>query len=133
MMDNLAKSEFVISRILQKLAENGIQSSLFSFDNFDFEDDSFAPFFNQAVKWLEAEGVIRMDGFSENFNGHSRLINPTLTSYGFEVLGKTLELEGTPTKLASAVKTVSEEGKNYSQIGDFFGGLLGGFTKSMGS
>lgn len=35
--------------------------------------------------------------------------------------------------VGQAVKEVAEGGKNYAGIGDFFGGVLGGFTKSMGS
>ncbi len=131
-MDNLQKSEKVISLILERLIETGIQDYRLSNDSFDLSED-LRPFFTQCFKWLVAEGIVRADNTSEMMGGSILIFNPAITSYGFQVLGQTMELAGTDMKLATAVQEVSREDRSYSQVGDFFGGLLGGFTKSLGS
>nr|MCU0905598.1 hypothetical protein [Tabrizicola sp.] len=85
--------------------------------------------FECAIEWLEAEGIIR---FGKPYMGGrlTELIRDTvLTGKGHALLSQQFK---SGLKLREAVRQVSS-GKGYSSIGDFVGGLLGGFTKSIGS
>ncbi|MCE8509263.1 hypothetical protein KBY28_12495 [Ruegeria pomeroyi] len=133
-MDDIQKSELVISRILSLLMEWGIQECELRFSELQL-DEEFAPFFFPCVEWLIDEGVIRASGIDKFLEGNAAGIvrRPVLTSFGMKILGRSVELEEGSISLSKAVREVSEQGRSFSQIGDFFGGLLGGFTKSMGS
>ncbi|MCW1949833.1 MAG: hypothetical protein KIH44_000495 [Octadecabacter sp.] len=130
-MDELQKSELVISKIVTLVSGWGIQSTRLEFEELELED-SFAPFFIPCVEWLEAEGVLRTKNILEYSNGGC-VVRPVLTSYGMRILGTEISLDGEKTKLATAAAKVSSGEKSYSQFGDFVGGILGGFTKSIGS
>ena len=132
-MDNTHKSELIVARILSVISDNGLQDFSLGFEDFKL-DDGFEPFFDTCVKWLADEGIIR---FSELIpdcdDGPWTVSNPVLTSYGYSLLNKPLLGGKDGETVGTAVKTASEKGTSYAGIGDFIGGLLGGFTKSMGS
>lgn len=130
-MDNLQKSEMVIARILAHLAENGLQPS--SLDNGTLDlNDELLPFFSTSYEWLESEGIVRSSNIAKTLNGTMYITNPVVTAYGFQLLAQGVTLGGEEKSLGKAVKEVSS-GRSYSQLGDLVGGILGGFTKSIGS
>ncbi|WP_156362966.1 hypothetical protein [Rubellimicrobium mesophilum] len=132
-LTNLQKSEIVIASILQVLIETGIQWSGLKFDDLAL-DEEFRPFFDDCGQWLIDEGVIRCAEYVKPLDrGHSLLIRPVITSKGFALLGQSFTGTDGNMKLSAAVTQVAKDQRNLSQIGDFFGGLLGGFTKSIGS
>lgn len=131
-MDDIQKSELVISRILSLLMKWGIQECDLKFAELNL-DDEYAPFFFPCIEWLVDEGVIRVAEINRYTDGTGKVVRPVLTSFGMVILGRSVELEGGSISLSKAVREVSEQGRSFSQIGGFFGGLLGGFTKSMGS
>lgn len=133
-MNNLQRSEIVIAKILDHLSELGLQEQLLSFSDLELEDD-FGEFFFPCIEWLAAEGVIRHDGIGRLLGGRAlgHVQNPVLTSFGFKALGTTIAIGERSETLAGAVKKVSTDKQSFAQIGDFLGGLLGGFTKSIGS
>ncbi len=131
-MDNTEKSELVIARLLTMIADNGLQGSEIGFDDLELEED-FQPYFDVSVRWLIDEGVIRVSELAELMGGTAILLNPVVTSYGYSCLNQRLLIKGKDMTVGGAVQEVSKQGTSYSGFGDFLGGLLGGFTKSMGS
>lgn len=132
-LNNLEKSEVVIARILEKLLEQGIRDvGLFGFTDLDM-DQTNEPFFGGCIKWLIGEGIIKVEDVSELINGDIHVVNPVLTSNGFALLGRTVSIGRQIVAVADVVRAKSQGSTSYSGLGDFLGGLLGGFTKSIGS
>ena len=132
MASNLEKSEVVIARILKLLMDRGLQDSMMTFGSLELSDD-YEPFFKTSFVWLMHEGFIRATSNSEFVNSAFHGYGPVLTAKGFAMLGNKLELNGEQITIASAVEETSKSGVSASGLGDFFGGLLGGFTKSISS
>ena len=130
-MDNLQKSEAVIARILAHLAENGLQETQLNLNSLELDDD-LLPFFLTCYRWLEAEGIVRSESLQVLMRGTFIIQNPVITAKGFQLLAQGVNLGGEEKSLGTAVKEVSS-GRSYSSFGDFFGGLLGGFTRSISS
>jgi len=134
-MTEIEKSEVVIAKILTLLMEWGIQECDLRFEELELDPKEYGSFFFSCVHWLENEGLIRtsrIDCFMDA--AHAGVVNrPVLTSYGFYILGTKVKIGDHEATLSETVKEVSSSAGNYSNIGDFFGGLLGGFTKSVGS
>lgn len=132
--DDMGRSELVISKILALLMEWGIQQSDLQFAELDLGPE-YAPFFFACVEWLEMEGVIRV-GKYDRFMGdiaNGVVSHPVLTSYGMRLLGMGLSIGGgEEQKLADTVKEVSSGHASYAKAGNFAGGVLGAFIKSMG-
>lgn len=131
-MENIEKSEIVIAGILNKALEFGLQQNDLRFEELELSNE-FAPYFATCVDWLIAEGLIRVGNHQKVLSGMSFVLNISLTSYGFAVLGRKLTIGGEEMEIGQAVKKVASSGSGYSGAGDFFGGLLGGFTKSISS
>ena len=131
-MDDLQKSELVISKILSLVISWGIQSSDLKFEELEL-DQSYKTFFIPCVRWLCDEGVLRALKIHTLAGGGGIITNPVLTSYDMNLMGETIQLGNEAEKMATAVGKVSSGERSYSQTGDFLGGLLGGFTKSLGS
>ncbi len=131
-MDNLQKSEAVIARILTHLAETGLKKSDLDVDRLGL-DGELQPLFEDCTTWLADERIIRIGqtvaGTEPDEIG---FLNCTITAYGFRLLAQGITLDGQKTSMGAAVKEVSS-GRSYSSLGDFFGGLLAGFTKSISS
>ena len=131
-MDNSEKSARVIVAILNHLLEVGLQ------DNHPHKASLDLPvglshFFPSCFKWLKAEGIVRAERTVESLKGDISAVNPQLTSRGYAILGKELTIDNKNTTVAEEVKKAAADGASASAIGDFFGGALGGFIKSMGS
>lgn len=130
--DNIQRSEAVIAGILNALMERGLSHGNFSFNDLDV-DDSLGNLFIPCIEWLTDEGIIRVGKIQKIMSGGGIVLNPVLTSLGFSMLDRKILLGDDEQRLGEAVKKVSSGERSYSQFGDFFGGLLGGFTKSIGS
>ena len=133
-MDNLQRSELVIAKILTLLLEWGITSCQLEFEELELDQD-FCNCFYPCIEWLADEGVIRYSDIQRTLGSRcsGSVTNPVLTSFGFKVLGKDIELNGEKTTIAAAVQEVKSGNRDYSVVGDLLGGILGGFTKSIGS
>ena len=131
-VENMEKSERVVAAILSQLMVWGIQDCELVFEELQLPKE-YEPFFFQCLRWLEAEGIIRTSNITQFSDRSCKAINPVLTSFGIKALNQSIKLVEGETKLADAVNQVSGGQKPYSNLGDFIGGLLGGFTKSIGS
>jgi hypothetical protein len=131
-LDDLQKSELVISKILSLVISWGIQSSDLKFEELEL-DQSYKTFFIPCVRWLCDEGIIRSGKIYEFGADEGIVMQPVLTSFGMRVMGSDIQLGQSTEKIATAVDRVSSGERSYSQVGDFFGGILGGLTKSLGS
>ncbi|WP_457648297.1 hypothetical protein [Profundibacter sp.] len=132
-MNNMEKSELVVTKILSRLMDNGFTRTVLSFQDLDLTDD-YKEFFDLSVEWLLDEMIIRAANFEKVNNGSGSLVNPVLTAYGLSLLRQPSPVSGDEGEtMGTAIKNASEKGTSYAGIGDFFGGLLGGFTKSIGS
>ena len=133
-MENAEKSQLVMARILDKAMEMGIQEWMLGFDDLKLEDD-YANFFYPCLKWLENEGLVRVEGYHRTMGGpaNGSVRNVHITAFGQSVLRQEVNITGEREMLSETVKGVSKEPASYSQFGDFLGSLLGGFTKSLGS
>lgn len=137
-MDNLQKSERVIAKVLEALLEQGIQYQTY----LEFQElhlpEEMEPFFQGCCLWLLDEGIVRCTNIQQVLQGMP-MVNPVITAYGFKILGQRFldgsddEAAATSTDVAHVVREVASGERSYSGLGDFLGGLLGGFTKSMGS
>lgn len=131
-LDNLQKSELVISKILEHLLQTGIQDGVaLPFQELGFEED-IEPFFVGCCRWLLDEGIVRCTNEHQVTQG-APMVNPVITAKGFALLGQPFVQGDDGSRVGDAVKEVASGNRNYAGFGDFFGGLLGGFTKSMGS
>ena len=131
-LSNLEKSEIVISKILQDLVETGLQyGTALEFDELNLSDD-YEPFFVGCCLWLLNEGIVRCTNEHQVISG-APMVNPVITAKGFTLLGQPFAKGEDGNRVGDAVKEVASGNRNYAGIGDFFGGLLGGFTKSIGS
>ncbi|OZA06982.1 MAG: hypothetical protein B7Y02_14630, partial [Rhodobacterales bacterium 17-64-5] len=83
--------------------------------------------FADMVKWLQDEGVVRdQDSYSDGLGGV--VFDLVLTSRGFWLLEQ--KFTGDLT-LGSAISKVAKNEPMTAGLGDFVGGILGGFTKSI--
>ncbi len=133
-MDNIQKSELVIAKILALLMEWGVQKSELTFEELEI-DESHANFYFPCINWLVAEHVIRVGSIKQfkNSAASGSVYDLVLTSHGMRTLGLQISFDNKDITMAEAIKNVKSGDKYYSQVGDFFGGLLGGFSKSVGS
>jgi hypothetical protein len=60
-----------------------------------------------------------------------RLVNPVLSAKGFALLDSSFELAKETMKVGDAVKQVSTGNSSFAKAGNFSGGLLASFIKSM--
>lgn len=131
-MNKREQSGVLISRLLTRLADNGVVGEeLSTYDLFDHppsNDD--VRLYVDTILWLEAEGVIRTDGGSQGGRSNELVYEIVLTSFGFSLLEKKLDGD---LSLGSAAKKVASGGPNLAGFGDLVGGILGGFTKSVSS
>ncbi|AHD10873.1 hypothetical protein PhaeoP75_03182 [Phaeobacter gallaeciensis] len=105
------------------------------FDELELDPEEFGGFFFPCVDWLVSEGVIRVQDIRRyTDSNHSGFPDrPVLTSYGFQLLEQKISVGADAERLANRVKEVSSNGVGYANVGDLIGGILGGFTKSIGS
>jgi hypothetical protein len=131
-LDNLQKSELVISKILEHLLQTGLQAGVaLNFQNLNLDED-FEPFFVGCCRWLLEEEIVRCTNAHQVVRA-APMVNPVITAKGFALLGQPFVQGDDGSRVGDAVKEVASGNRNYAGFGDFFGGLLGGFTKSMGS
>lgn len=130
---NLQKSELVISKILQHLLDMGLQQgAALQFQNIGLSDE-YETFFNGCCQWLLDEGIVRCTNIHQPLSGSLSMASPMITSRGFALLDQPFAGTRGETRVGQAVKDVAEGQKNFAGIGDLIGGILGGFTKSMGN
>jgi hypothetical protein len=130
---NLQKSEFIISKILEVLINLGLQQgSSLSFADLSLPKED-GPIFNGCCTWLLEEGIIRCSNAAQAMGGDVTLFSPMITAKGFSLLNQSFILGDNRMQVGKAVREVAGGNTNFAGLGDFFGGLLGGFTKSMGS
>lgn len=132
-MDHLQHSETVIARILSLLMEWGIQEAQLEFTQLKLSDE-YRPYFFSCFKWLASEGVIRYSEISREKGNVAAgaVFQPVLTSYGLSILGQNIRLGDEETQLSEAVENVSSGHASYAKAGNFTGGLLASFIKSLG-
>ncbi|MBD0866210.1 MAG: hypothetical protein GDA36_11780 [Rhodobacteraceae bacterium] len=127
---NLQKSERVISKILDHLMSLGLQQGTqLKFKDLDLPND-YKPIYNGCCLWLIEEGIVRSSK-SQPLGGNLRMLSPMITSRGFALLDQSFTVGKDKMRVGQAVKEVADGQRNYAGIGDFVGGLLGSFTKSM--
>lgn len=132
-MNDVERSDVVIAPIIEILSKKGSQDGdLMEFEQLNLENE-FQPFFLRCIVWLGDQGLIRFDEISRTMGGGGWVHAPVLTSYGFSTINRQITLGGEDLPMKDAISHVSKSGGNYASAGDFFGGFLGGFTKSMGS
>jgi hypothetical protein len=130
--DNMEKSERMVAAILSELVHRGFQHGTLQFQELGLSDD-YAPFFAQSLRWLEGEGLIRAAEIKVLLDGSAIALNPAITSYGMSVLGAELKVgDGEIQKLAATVEKVRSGEAQYARAGNFAGGLLAAFVKSIG-
>ncbi len=129
-MNQRQKSEVIIAKILNHLSENGTTKCTIEIPTIDPNNEISIEKkeFLDTLDWLEDEGIIRIGKGWLGLVGASDCV---LTSHGFNVLGRPLGATGT---VGSVAKEIDEKnGIGLSSAGDFLGGLIGGFTKSISS
>ena len=100
-------------------------------NDFDLEISELE-FAESCMLWLSNEGLIRWTNTAHTLNDLV-WIDPVLSARGFAFLGTQFDFDGKQVSLAEAVIAGEKVNGNLAVIGDFLGGALGGFTKSLGS
>lgn len=131
-MNNIQKSELVIAKILGLLMEWGLTASELEFSELELNQD-FEPFFDTCIEWLISEGIIRVQKMQKLLEGPAYISGPTLTAYGFQLMGKTIVIGEKSTTVGDAVQKAAKESSYYTGIADFGGGFVGGLLKSLGN
>ncbi|WP_156801069.1 hypothetical protein [Oceaniovalibus guishaninsula] len=127
---SLKISERLVAAIVNILAERGVRRSSLSYKELGLEPEEIdGPLFLDAMIWLSDEGIIRSSA-KTRFDMDGNAYYFTLTAYGYRLLGQ--KFQGA-LNLGQAVRETAETGRSFAGIGDFVGGLLGGFTKSISS
>jgi hypothetical protein len=130
-MSKRDESAVMVAKLVNQLAENGVAKTEVASRDFlpDGASQGQIQTFTDTVKWLEHEGVVRDgDSYSDGLGGV--VFDLALTSRGFWLLEQ--KLSGDLT-LGRAVASISKNEPIPTGLGDFFGGLLGAFTKSYTS
>ena len=127
--ENLRKSEIVVAKILSILLETGFQPSDLGVEKLKLEE-GFEKFFELSVIWLMEEKIIR-GNFIRTMDRMGRLTEPMITAHGFELLGQNIVGSADKKSNREVISQIASSPSSYSGIGDFIGGLLGGFTKSV--
>lgn len=132
-MSKREKTEIIVAKILSRLAENGTSKCTVDVPYIDPENtleiDKKA--FLDALDWLESEGLIRCGRGWLGLVGRDDCV---LTSYGFAVLGQPFGKGKEPATVEEeAARIDRSNGLDGGKVGDFLGGLIGGFTKSISS
>ena len=130
-LTNLERSERVVSAIVAFLMEQGFKDGSLSFDSLNL-DDEHRSFFDTSVRWLLDEGIIRAVNHIEVIKGTSELDRPVLTSKGFLLLNQRVDFMEGAERVGEVVKKTALNEGSYSKLGSLIGGVLGGFTKSIG-
>ena len=132
-MTNVRKSELVISKILFLLMDRGIMEWHLQFEDLELSDDD-GGFFFPCIDWLVSENVIRIREVRRYLGGPTNglIVDPSLTSYGFAVLGEASPVGDGGDQLSDTVKEISSGYGNYTKAGNFTGGVLASFIKSFG-
>ena len=142
-MNAMDRSNHVLAKILNQALEKGISHWSLTFDDLEL-DDTYITHFFPCIEWLEAEGLIRVGSYqraqailnrttgvaSASFGSAE---NISLTARGMSVLGQKIEVSGEQMTISETARNVSAGRVNYNKIGDAIGGIIGGFTKSIGS
>lgn len=130
-MEALEKNALVISAILGKLLEIGINSELLDDTEFVSEKEHL-PFVQPCMEWLANEGLVVWKNTAHSSSSASWL-GPTLTSRGIAIMGARLEVEGKSVTVAEYVSNPPNSSGNLAAIGEFLGSALGGFAKTISS
>jgi len=112
--------------------EFGCQSSAFEFSEIELSSD-FSAYRVVCCDWLIDDGIVRASQHAKYANGTSKLLNPVLSAYGISLLSTNLGPVEDPKSLGDAAGEVSKTQRSYSELGDMFGGVLGGMIKFLGS
>ncbi|WP_090732807.1 hypothetical protein [Paracoccus homiensis] len=133
--ESLARSEEMVARIVAHLAPYGVQRTTFGSKELGYESGNETRLlFIDAMNWLQNEGVVFSSEKIKFMNGTSEgevyALRFVLTSKGYKLLSSRFNGDLT---LGQAITKVNASGEGYANLGDLVGGLLGGFTKSMGS
>ncbi|MFN3170288.1 MAG: hypothetical protein ACE37E_06310 [Hyphomicrobiales bacterium] len=132
-MTDLELSEKVVAEVLVRLFERGLLGL-----DIHAPSDVTGTQIDEAhllslMLWLEREGLVAFDfaDASSNDGRKARYLQTVLTSKGFAALGYQFG-EADSLTLGQAAKQVAAGEGSFIRAGSFVGGLLGGFTKSIG-
>ena len=129
---SIIESEILVAKIVKCLAQNGVRSvELQTTDFFPTADQLSIDDFMETIRWLRQEGIVRTDEIPRFLFNHPNMkVRCVLTAFGFALLDQKFR---NADNLGQAIEKVNASGVGYSNIGDLIGGILGGFTKSIGS
>lgn len=140
-MSNIQRHYEIIGRILSFLVNQGLRridfdpSGASEIMESSESDDEFMKTFTDVLRWMHEEGLIRAANISETMDGVAFFIGVQLTAKGIAVIQAD---PGDPELGTSIEKRVTEtrgslDASVFTKIGSFVGGMLGGFTKAVGS
>ncbi|MGV8988631.1 MAG: hypothetical protein ACOH2H_20400 [Cypionkella sp.] len=128
-MSKRDESAIMVAKLVNQLSENGLAKTEVASRDFlpEGADQKQIQLFADTVKWLQDEGVVRdHDSYADGLGGI--VFDLVLTSRGFWLLDQ--KFSGDLT-LGSAISKVAKNEPMTAGLGDFVGGILGGFTKSI--
>ena len=141
-MDTLNYHYETMGRILAHLLPLGIGRTDFEpTDIFEImsdrrgDEDEVVSTFADVMHWMIDEGIVRVAS-CEEYEGGFFFGGVQLTSKGIHILRAQTddpELGNSIEELVSRNRPSDIDTGIYAKIGDFVGGALGGFTKSLGS
>jgi hypothetical protein len=130
-LTNHQKSELVVAKVLQYLLDRGLQPTELDEATLGLSDE-LQPFLPTCIQWLANEHLIHLESGSISRPDSIRLINPMVSAKGFSVLDAPFGPSSNNETVGDAVQKVSAGQSTYARAGNFAGGLLASFIKSMG-
>ncbi len=124
----------MLAAILHAIARDGLLLQEFDaseFADFASEAEWLNDEFFSVVTWMEREGLIEHLGFSSGGGEGPHVSGVQISSKALAILGVGYHED---LSLGSALEEAAkapEPKMPYSRLGEFIGGLLGGFTKSV--
>jgi len=142
----MSKMDFhneVMGRILAYLIEQGLSRVNFVpqqvptiLGGGDIKDAGLQRTFADVVQWMTDEGLVRVRAVSFDMSGAASFMGVQLTSRGIAVIQAKPDDPDLGESIEQKVTEKREGGLDahtFTKIGSMVGGILGGFTKSIGS
>lgn len=131
-----------VGRILVHLVNNGLSRvDLEESDAMDImterwgDEEEVLAAFEDCLHWMIGEGLIRVRRI-ESYDGGYSFMGIQLTSTGIEIIRVDPNDSDIGASILSRVEEANSEPMDtsiYTKIGEFVGGALGGFSKSLGA
>lgn len=141
-MNEIEYHRYTVGRILAYLINKGLaRVNLHETDATNImierrgDEEEVQTAFLDCLHWMRDEGLIRVASIDEYGGGYS-VLGMQLTAAGLALIRQGTDDPDIGPSIEERVTRAKDgelDARDYSKIGDFVGGVLGGITKALGS